>query len=159
MKKYRKVQTLSMGISKFLSESVPENFYFLALLRKSWNKIIGEGLAKHSQPFSIRNRVLVINVDDPIWLQELNLNKDEIKNEILKFFNDKKYENLFNSIHFRIGEISSVQEKEKQFAKQIDPETLKIIEETIKNVEEQELKDALKHYLIESCSKITIKNK
>lgn len=152
MKNYRKVQSLNLGIQKFFKEYIPENFYFLALLRKNWSEIVGKSLSMHTQPFSIRNRNLVINVDDPLWLQELNLNKDEIKTAILSFFNNKKYENLFNSIHFRIGEISLTNEKEKQFLKKVKPEILSRIEETIKNVTDSDLKDALRHYFVESCS-------
>ncbi len=157
MKKYTKVRPLSSEIQRFLKESVPENFYFLALLRKNWEQIIGKALAMHSQPFSIRSRVLVINVDDPIWLQELNLHKDEIKGEILQFFNNKKYETLFDSIHFRVGETSHIEEREKKFSKNIDPKILKKIEETVKNVTDTELKEALRHYFIESCSKVITK--
>jgi predicted nucleic acid-binding Zn ribbon protein len=37
-----------------------------------WPQIVGVDVARHAQPVSFRNRILVVAVDHPIWLQELS---------------------------------------------------------------------------------------
>ena len=37
-----------------------------------WPSIVGAEIAGHAQPVSLRNSVLVVAVDHPIWLQELS---------------------------------------------------------------------------------------
>lgn len=41
-------------------------------LSSDWPKIVGDGVAKHAQPVSFRNGTLVVAVDHPVWLQELD---------------------------------------------------------------------------------------
>lgn len=37
-----------------------------------WADIVGKDIASHAQPVSLRNKLLVIAVDHPGWLQELS---------------------------------------------------------------------------------------
>ena len=37
-----------------------------------WPNIVGADIARHAQPVSLRNGILVIAVDHPVWLQELS---------------------------------------------------------------------------------------
>jgi predicted nucleic acid-binding Zn ribbon protein len=37
----------------------------------NWPEIVGAAVAKHAQPVSFRNGTLVVTVDHPVWLQEL----------------------------------------------------------------------------------------
>jgi predicted nucleic acid-binding Zn ribbon protein len=36
-----------------------------------WTQIVGEDIARHAQPVSLKNAFLVVAVDHPVWLQEL----------------------------------------------------------------------------------------
>jgi predicted nucleic acid-binding Zn ribbon protein len=36
-----------------------------------WPNIVGSDIARHAQPVSLRNGLLVVAVDHPVWLQEL----------------------------------------------------------------------------------------
>ncbi len=47
-------------------------------LRAEWPKLFGPPLCLHMSPSSLNGRTLVINVDSPAWLQELNFKKNEI---------------------------------------------------------------------------------
>jgi predicted nucleic acid-binding Zn ribbon protein len=40
-------------------------------LSSNWPQIVGDGVAKHAQPVSLRNGTLIVAVDHPVWLQEL----------------------------------------------------------------------------------------
>jgi predicted nucleic acid-binding Zn ribbon protein len=37
-----------------------------------WPNLVGADIARHAQPVSLRNGLLIIAVDHPIWLQELS---------------------------------------------------------------------------------------
>jgi predicted nucleic acid-binding Zn ribbon protein len=37
-----------------------------------WPHIVGSDIARHAQPVSLRNGLLVVAVDHPVWLQELS---------------------------------------------------------------------------------------
>jgi predicted nucleic acid-binding Zn ribbon protein len=37
-----------------------------------WPEIVGSEVAHHAQPVSLRNGLLVVAVDHPVWLQELS---------------------------------------------------------------------------------------
>jgi predicted nucleic acid-binding Zn ribbon protein len=37
-----------------------------------WSEIVGSDIARHAQPVSLRNGLLVVTVDHPVWLQELS---------------------------------------------------------------------------------------
>ncbi len=51
-----------LGLEQRLQQS---QLFFL------WNQIVGEEIAHHAQPVSLKNGSLVIAVDHPVWLQEL----------------------------------------------------------------------------------------
>ena len=37
-----------------------------------WPEIVGSDIARHAQPVSLRNGLLLVTVDHPVWLQELS---------------------------------------------------------------------------------------
>ncbi len=37
-----------------------------------WPEVVGSDIARHAQPVSLRNGLLVVTVDHPVWLQELS---------------------------------------------------------------------------------------
>jgi len=37
-----------------------------------WPDIVGVDIAKHAQPVSLKNGMLIVAVDHPVWLQELS---------------------------------------------------------------------------------------
>lgn len=46
-----------------------------AQILELWPKAVGPALAKHTKAFSIKNQTLMVEVDHPIWKQELHANK------------------------------------------------------------------------------------
>ena len=37
-----------------------------------WSDIVGNDVARHAQPICLRNGLLIVGVDHPVWLQELS---------------------------------------------------------------------------------------
>jgi predicted nucleic acid-binding Zn ribbon protein len=65
-----------------------------------WTEIVGNELARHAQPVSLRKKVLTVGVDHPIWLQELSRYHKPL---LLKKVNDRLGKNAVRNIVFRIG--------------------------------------------------------
>jgi predicted nucleic acid-binding Zn ribbon protein len=47
-----------------------------------WEEIAGEHLAKHAAPVRIDDRILYVEVDDPVWLTQLRYMKGDILGRI-----------------------------------------------------------------------------
>ena len=48
----------------------------------SWPEIAGDRMAAHTRPTNIHNKILFIEVDDPIWLTQLKYMKQAIIDKI-----------------------------------------------------------------------------
>jgi len=46
-----------------------------AHILEAWAPAVGEAIAKHTQASQVKNKTLIVNVDHPIWKQELLSNK------------------------------------------------------------------------------------
>jgi predicted nucleic acid-binding Zn ribbon protein len=65
-----------------------------------WAQIVGPDIAKHAQPVSLKNNLLVVAVDHPVWLQELSR---FYKPLLLQKVRDRIGKTAVRDIVFRIG--------------------------------------------------------
>ena len=72
-----------------------EDSLTLARLQREWTTLFDEPLSLHIYPASLNNGILVVNVDSPLWLQQLKF----FKQAILKKLEAYK----INTIDFRHG--------------------------------------------------------
>ena len=114
MKKGREVQLIRSGIYNFVKNTIPAKELFLIKLRKGWFDIVGKGIAIHSYPNSVRNGVLMVNVDDPIWIQELTLQRDMIKESIINYLQNENFRKYCETLRFKNGEIKTSEEIKKR---------------------------------------------
>ncbi|NQT95644.1 MAG: DUF721 domain-containing protein [Candidatus Omnitrophica bacterium] len=77
-----------------------EHTIFAEEIRGVWKKAAGEAASNHSTPTQLRGKTLVVNVDSPIWIYQLNINKEKIEKKLSKLFQDKGH----ISIKLRAGE-------------------------------------------------------
>ncbi len=47
-----------------------------------WNDVVGDGIASNARPVEIKGGCLTIAVKEPIWLQELKYQADDIKQRL-----------------------------------------------------------------------------
>lgn len=64
-----------------------------------WAQIVGAEIAKHAQPVSMKNMLLVVAVDHPVWHQQLL----PLKPLILQKVRDRIGKTAVRDIVFRIG--------------------------------------------------------
>lgn len=47
-----------------------------------WDKVVGEQIARHARPLRIREKILEVQVDNPVWMQQLQMLKPQILKKI-----------------------------------------------------------------------------
>ena len=65
-----------------------------------WPEIVGADIAHHAQPVSLRNGLLVVAVDHPVWLQELSRYHKQL---LLQKVHERIGKDAVRDIVFRIG--------------------------------------------------------
>lgn len=53
-----------------------------------WPEIVGEGVAAHCRPLGLRSGVLELEVESPVWSQQLQLRKTELLARLRDCFGD-----------------------------------------------------------------------
>jgi predicted nucleic acid-binding Zn ribbon protein len=47
-----------------------------------WEELVGQKMAQHATPVRIKDRVLFVEVDDPLWLSQLKYMKGDVLGKI-----------------------------------------------------------------------------
>lgn len=61
-----------------------------------WNDIVGEKISNHTKPVKIKDGILYIEVDDPMWLAQIKY----MKLDIIEKFDIKIKKGIFKDIKF-----------------------------------------------------------
>jgi hypothetical protein len=114
----------------------------------SWKEIVGESMARQTQPRVIRNRILFMDVSHSTWMQQLQFLKPALLEKVNTFIGEP----YLLDIRFRLGKItpavsppsrtSSWQEEE------LDEKTLKKIEDLLPKIDDREVRESLRKVLI-----------
>lgn len=117
-----------------------------------WDQIVGEQIASHARPRKFRQGVLEIQVDHPVWMQQLHM----LKPKILEKINARVPNARITDIYLR--QTKSV-DSPQLITKNKTPEPLpwenielskwekKAIEEELSSLEDDELKDEFRKLL------------
>lgn len=117
----------------------------LKFLRKKWDCIFTHPLTEHTFPKELKNKTLTVTVNSHIWLNELNL----LKEDFLK----KLHPYGIDNVEFRFGRIfKNRPEKEKKHDVSLSKEQEKWMRETLKKIKDDEMKSIaeslMKKYLV-----------
>jgi predicted nucleic acid-binding Zn ribbon protein len=61
---------------------------------ENWEAVVGDSLAEHAQPQKIQGRTLILSVDHPAWIQELQFLKEPLIRKIQAAYPDTRIDNL-----------------------------------------------------------------
>ncbi len=148
MRRPQKIRSILEGTLKSLEIDVPLKSYSIL---GAWKEIVGESVALHTQPRTIRNRILFIDVSHPTWIQQLQFLKPTLLEKINNFLGEPHIQD----IRFRLGKISPtipspsktpVVEDEK-----LDPGTLNRIENLAQKINDEEIAKELRELLIKGA--------
>lgn len=112
----------------------------LAEIRKNWQSLFREPLPYHMAPSRLSGSDLLLNVDSPIWLQEMNIHREEILQKLTPFG--------VRSVKFRLGKVSTMTMSEVKSQKTkpriLNTEERSYIERTISQINDDRLKKTVK---------------
>lgn len=112
-----------------------------------WDKIVGEQIARRARPLRLREGVLEVKVDHPVWMQQLQM----LKPKILQKLNQQLPNAHIEDIYLRRG--SHAPQKQPQLPtptpakwrnQKLEQEDLEIIEKSLQGLEDTELQDELR---------------
>lgn len=74
--------SLQKTLTKVLKEKKITGDLDLFRIFPMWNDIVGDKTAQHTRPVRIKDRILYVEVDDPMWLTQLKYMKIDILEKI-----------------------------------------------------------------------------
>ena len=148
MKKPQPIRLVLEKTIQSLEIDVPLKTYSIL---GAWNEIVGESVAAHSQPYSIRNRILFIDVAHPTWMQQLQFLKPTLLEKVNSFLSEP----LIQDIRFKLGKISpkvSAPLKTPSMEdEKLDKATLNRIENLLQEIDDEEVQRSLREVLIKGA--------
>ncbi len=111
-----------------------------------WDKAVGEAIARHARPLAVRGTKLLLVVDSPAWMQQLSLMKPQIMEKV----NQMLGRDAIKDITLKLGEVEMPQKKEPAYRPapvQLDDETIQQIDGYVKDLEDEETRDALRRLI------------
>ncbi len=122
------------------------------LVQGNWSKIVGKELAKKSYVAMIKNQVLIVHVENSVWLQQFSF----MKRELIEKTNDFLELDYIRDLHFKVspmnmGNYFTNEVEDKNFEPEkvyLDRGTLNKVEEIGNKIEDDEIKYKIKKLMI-----------
>jgi len=148
MKKPQPLRSILEKTLKALEIDVPLKTYSIF---GAWKEIVGEPVALQTQPRSIRNRILFIDVSHPTWIQQLQFLKPTLLEKVNRFLREPHIQD----IRFKLGKISQpspVPSKTEDWrSEDLDKKTLKRMDDLLKKINDEEVRRRLRDILIQGA--------
>ena len=97
----RKELDLELEVGNAMRKALLAHPAFSANPLGDWNELVGEQVARYSQPKSLRKGVLTVVAYDSVWKHHLELNKAHLMEKI----NGKRPEPVVEDIVIRVGHV------------------------------------------------------
>ena len=131
------MQSFQSLLNKFTKNFKLEDGVVISALRDKWTDLVGETVAVHTFPDMIKDRQLTLIVDSPQWRHHLDFLKNAICEKIERYGID--------DLKFRIGKIPESKGKlSKAVEAKLTEDDIRYIENTIKNVKDEDLKETFR---------------
>lgn len=113
-----------------------------------WEQVVGPQIARHARPLRLREGVLEVRVDQPIWMQQLRM----MAPEILRKLNRALGEELIRDLYWRRGTLDQAEPVGSPAAPaeplpKLNQDEVRQIEETTARLPDDELQSALRSLL------------
>lgn len=125
-------------ILPFVRDLGIENNVRLYEIKKNWDNLFKEPLSFHIYPFRLSEGEIIINVDSPVWMQELNYYRDDIVKKLSGYG--------VKEVRFRLGKVSMKTEQrgQKSEIRGLTTEERSYINELVSPIDDHELKEKIK---------------
>jgi hypothetical protein len=148
MKKPQSIRSILEKTLKNMEIDVPLKTYSIL---GAWNEIVGESVGVQTQPRSIRNRILFIDVSHSTWMQQLQFLKPTLLEKVNSFLGEP----LIQDIRFKLGKISQTIPAPPKTPslkdEKLDKAILNQIESIVQEIDDESIKKGLREVLIKSA--------
>lgn len=124
-----------------------ENSVRLAQIQAHWHTLFQQPLSLHLWPSQLSSDELVLNVDSPVWMQELAFHKQTIIERLTPY--------RIKTVRFRLGRVSTSahgEKRERAARRALTPAEYSFLEETLTSVGDRDLKEVLKRVVEKSLT-------
>jgi hypothetical protein len=147
------MQSLKGILRHFAKDFGIEGTVALKTIKNQWAGIVGKPIAVHTFPDTIKSKILTIIVDTPQWMHHLDFFKGELLQKLDGFD--------ISEIRFRIGRLPETEKAiQEEMESDLTEDELRYIENTVKNVKDEELREKfrslIKHGLKKGRNKKTV---
>jgi hypothetical protein len=113
-----------------------------------WEEVVGPQIAARTRPIRIREGILEINVDQPTWMQQLQLMKPKILAQLNAELGKATIKDLFlkrGKVHIRADK--EPEPPPKWTTVQLDDEEKQQVDELLGKITDPELRDEMEKFL------------
>ncbi|MBI4665716.1 MAG: DUF721 domain-containing protein [Nitrospinae bacterium] len=156
MKKKPVWATASQSLERILSVVGQASLMDFAILESNWPQIVGDALSRVSRPAELSRKRLVIWVKEPVWADSMSYLKPQIAqkaNSILKKEAVTSTRITYRSDFEQLPTATGPKAREKEILREIPAEEAQRIDKELENVEDSELRAALKRVMLKSVIK------
>ena len=137
---------LNKVLGKLIKDVGIESGVAIVALRRQWKRTVGEAIALHAYPDTIKGKVLTIIVDTPQWMHHLSFFKGEISDKLERF--DIK------EVRFRIGRLPvSKSNKSITIEEDLSESDLRYLDNTVRTIKDKDLQESLRKLISHGLKK------
>ncbi|MBI5234014.1 MAG: DUF721 domain-containing protein [Deltaproteobacteria bacterium] len=134
------MKTINSLLGPIFKELGIEDRLAIESLRSEWKSIFNEPLSLHTYPVEFASGDLLINVDSPVWLQQLKFFKKDIIKK-LSGYNVKTVRFKSGKVYAK-GERGAGQGEKMKPPKVLGPSDIAWIEEITSDLEDAEIRES-----------------
>lgn len=120
------------------------------VVHRVWSEVVGEEVARRSQPGLLRNGRLEVTVTDAVWIQQLTM----LKPKILSGLESRVGSGIIRDIFFTLGTpASSAPERQRptrRRSRRITPQMQEEVESILRPIQDQECREILGRILTQA---------
>jgi len=135
-------------LSPFIRELGIEDGVKLAEIKRNWCNLFNKPLSYHMSPLILSKGEILLNVDSPVWLQELNFYKEDIIKKMSSYG--------IKAVRFRLGRVSRNQQSavssRQSAVKQLTNEEHTFVRDVVSKIGDDLLKGTVKTAIEKSIS-------
>lgn len=135
-------------LTSFIRELGIEDGIKLAEIKRNWCSLFNEPLSYHMWPLILSEGEIILNVESPVWLQELNFYKEDIIKKMSSYG--------IKAVRFRLGRVSrnkpSALSSQRSAVKQLSNEEHAFVRDAVSKIGDTLLKGTVRTAIEKSIS-------
>ena len=117
-----------------------------------WSDIVGQQIAKNTQPERLRNQILFIRVSSSTWMQQLQTMKPMLLERIHRIIKGA----VIRDIRFSLGEVIPPTSAPRRLPSEAEPKAIRLsaeMEAYLEQIKDGELKTLIRNVMVKQAGK------